>query len=100
MKIRLTERARRDLAGIAEYTERQWGTRQRNRYLAQLENRFSWLARNSQLGIHRPDIKEGYYCFPEGRHLIFFLKAESTLDIIGIPHQDMDIVGWFDTEAR
>ncbi len=34
----------------------------------------------------------GYYSFPEGRQVIFYAIIESGIDIIGIPHQRMDII--------
>jgi len=87
---RLTPRARDDLLAIAEYTEARWGKDQRNAYLREMEGRFCWLADNPALGRHRPDVKEGYYCYPQGRHLIFYLISDHTIDIIGVPHQQMD----------
>ena len=96
MKIRLTARARRDLVDIADYTVRHWGIRQRNLYLQQLEKRLQWLAEHPGLGVARDDIKEGYFCYPQGEHLIFFLRTDSSIDIIGIPHQEMDVMHYFD----
>jgi len=47
------------------------------------------------VGKNRDDIKIGYYCFPEGMHLIFYVKKDTQLEIIGVPHQSMDIVEYF-----
>jgi len=44
------------------------------------------------MGKPRDDVKEGYYCFPEGMHLIFYTLKNKQVDIIGIPYQQMDIV--------
>jgi hypothetical protein len=38
------------------------------------------------------------HCFPEGRHLIFYTITKRGIDIIGIPHQGMDIIGYFEGE--
>ncbi|MFN2289540.1 MAG: type II toxin-antitoxin system RelE/ParE family toxin [Chromatocurvus sp.] len=94
-RFRLTPRARDDLKNIGRYTERQWGRRQRNTYLRALEKRFGWLAENPQLGKHRIDVAEGYYSFPQGEHVIFYLLEEKGVDIIGIPHKEMDIITYF-----
>jgi len=94
-RFRLTPRARDDLKNIGRYTERQWGRRQRNTYLRALEKRFGWLAENPQLGKHRIDVAEGYYSFPQGKHVIFYLLEEKGVDIIGIPHKEMDIITYF-----
>ncbi len=91
-KLRVTPRARDDLKNIGRYTEQTWGTDQRNRYLNNIDIRFRWLADNPQLGRHRTDICEGYYSFPEGQHVVFYLFDHNTLDIIGIPHKEMDII--------
>ena len=92
---RVTPRALEDLKNIGRYTEQQWGKRQRNTYLRALEKRFSWLAENPQLGKHRTDVAEGYYSFPQGEHVVFYMIGEESIDIIGIPHKEMDIITYF-----
>jgi toxin ParE1/3/4 len=92
---RVTPRALADMKNIGRYTEQQWGKRQRNTYLRSLEKRFGWLAEYPQLGKHRTDIVEGYYSFPQGAHVVFYLIRENGIDIIGIPHKEMDIITYF-----
>lgn len=94
-KIRVTPRAREDLKNIGRYTERTWGKTQRNRYLKAIEMRFQWLAENPLLGKHRTDICESYYSFPEGQHVVFYLIGSHCIDIIGIPHKEMDTISYF-----
>ena len=94
-RVRITPRARDDLKNIGRYTESTWGKDQRNRYLKNIEVRFQWLAENPLSGKHRADIGEGYYSFPEGRHVIFYLIGSGAIDVIGIPHKEMDIVSYF-----
>lgn len=60
---RLTPRALEDLKSIGRYTLRQWGVRQRNQYLQDLDQRFKWLVEQPQLGKHRSDIERGYFCY-------------------------------------
>jgi len=93
---RITPRAFSDLKSIGRYTMEKWGKPQRNRYLADIDKRFNWLAKHPHLGKHRPDIAEGYYCFPHGSHLIFYMLNPFGIDIIGIPHQSMDFEAYFD----
>ncbi len=93
--VRITPRARDDLKNIGRYTERTWGKAQRNRYLKSIEARFQWLAESPLLGKHRTDIFEGYYSFPEGQHVIFYLIGSNAIDIIGIPHKEMDTISYF-----
>ena len=92
---RVTPRALDDLKNIGRYTERQWGKRQRNTYLKALEKRFNWLADNPKLGKHRPDIAKGYYSFPQGEHVVFYLIREKGIEFIGVPHKEMDIISYF-----
>jgi len=92
---KITPRAHKDLKNIGHYTENNWGKNQRNTYLKNLENRFAWLAENPQSGKQRHDIYEGYYSFPEGQHVVFYLIDKPVIHIIGIPHKDMDIISYF-----
>ncbi|GAA3928093.1 type II toxin-antitoxin system RelE/ParE family toxin [Litoribacillus peritrichatus] len=94
-KVRVTPRARDDLKNIGRYTERIWGKTQRNSYLSRIDARLHWLAENPQLGKHRTDLCEGYYRFPEGQHVIFYLIGSSAIDIIGVLHKEMDVISYF-----
>src|SRR5690554_2825337 len=94
-KVRVTQRALSDMKNIGRYTERSWGKAQRNQYLKNIEARLLWLAKNPLLGKHRTDISEGYYSFPEGKHVVFYLIGSSSIDIIGIPHKAMDTISYF-----
>lgn len=59
------------------------------------DKQYRWLAENPRSGKHRPDIAEGYYCFPQGAYLIFYLIGTDAIDIIGVPHKHMDVPGYF-----
>jgi len=89
---RIRSRAQSELESIWLYTLEQWGADQANSYLEAIIQRFEWLVENPLLGKPRDDIKEGYYCFPEGMHLIFYKIENKKVEIIGVPHQNMDIV--------
>ncbi len=89
---RIRQLAENDLEQIWLYSFHEWGLEQADRYIRLMIGRFSWLAENPQLGKRRDDVKSGYYSFPEGRHVIFYTITESGIDIIGIPHQRMDII--------
>lgn len=84
--------ALQDLEEIWLYTYKKWGFEQADSYLNLLFARFTWLAGNPLIGKDRNDIKSGYYCFPEGMHLVFYTICENGIDIIGIPHQSMDVI--------
>ncbi len=92
----LRKQAQDDLESIWLYSYQEWGAEQADKYIRLLLSRFTWLSENPQLGKQRAEIKPGYYCFPEGMHLIFYTITRDRIDIIGIPHQSMDFVGYFD----
>lgn len=94
--FRLTPRAYEDLKNIARHTRKQWGDGQRTRYLGALDRRFAWLAEHPRSGRHRPDLGADYHCFPQGAHLIFYLIRADGIDVIGIPHQHMDVSRYFE----
>jgi toxin ParE1/3/4 len=94
-RFRITPRAAQDLRSIARYTLQTWGREQRDTYLRAMDRRFASLAEHPTLGRPRPDIKEGYYSYAQGAHVIFYLVREGGIDIIGIPHQRMDVVNTF-----
>jgi len=92
---RVTPRAKQDLKHIGRYTLKTWGKEQRDSYLRDMEARFAWLAEHPNLGRHRPDVQEGYYSYPQGSHVVFYLIREDGIDIIGVPHQRMDVMSYF-----
>lgn len=97
-QFRITSRAKADLRNIWHYTRESWSEEQADSYIRELYKRFEWLALRPRNGRHRPDIAEGYYCFPQGRHLVFYLIHDGGIDIIGVPHKAMDIVNYFDSD--
>ncbi len=94
--FRITPRVQEDLRNIGRYTLRKWGRKKRDSYLYDLDNRFGWLAKNPKIGKHRLDIGEGYYCYLQGSHLIFYTIGQNWINIIGIPHKVIDILNYFD----
>ena len=89
--FRLTPRAAADLDAIAAYTLKAWGAARMANYLRSLSRRFEWLAENPLAGRERTDIHPGYRSYPHGSHIIFYMISGEYIDIIGVPHQSMDI---------
>jgi len=94
-RYRLTPRALRDLDAIADYTLANWGERQTEKYLEELEQRFCWLARNPGAGRSRDEIGASYKSWPHGAHVIFYLIEAGEVAIIGVPHGSMDAEAYF-----
>ena len=101
MKPRYTLRqlAENDLEEIWLYSIQTWGVDQADHYLRTLLSRFDWLSDNPLIGKLRTDIKPGYYSFSEGRHVIFYTITNYGIDVIGIPHQRMDVIGHIDKDV-
>ena len=90
--FKLTALAKSDLKKIAVFTERQWGTGQRNHYLLQIDQCFHLLSENPSLGNACDYIKTGYRKFPQGSHLIFYrMGSGNAVEIIRILHKSMDV---------
>lgn len=91
----VTPSAARDLDVIARWTLEHWGAARMERYLRRLNTRFEWLAQHPQAGRARDDVAAGYRSYAEGQHLVFYIIQENTIAIIGVPHQAMDVEGYF-----
>jgi toxin ParE1/3/4 len=83
--------AEKDLEDIWFYSFEMWGVEQADSYIRSLIARFEWLAINQLSGRKRDDIKSGYYCFPEGEHVIFYKTRNGIVDIIGVPHHSQNV---------
>ena len=93
---RLTPAAKSDLLEIWNYTFNIWGENQAEKYLLGIEKILDQLADNSGLGKWRPEINQDYYSFPCNKHIIFYIKSDGAIDIIGILHGKMDISKYFE----
>lgn len=88
--VRLTRRARVDLADISRFTLDRWGGKQRDAYLEALDRRFRWLTEDPSRGRSRPEIADGCRSFPEGARMIVYRSRGGAIEILGVPHQAMD----------
>ena len=86
----LTSAARASLKNIARHTEREWGVKKRDMYLAALDKRFHALAKSPNQGKLRGDILEGLRSYLEGRHVIFYLPRDGFIVIVDVLHEKMD----------
>ena len=88
--FRLTRKAGEDLKSIARYTQKTWGVAQRNKYLTQLDKRFSVLADAPTVGRSCEALRPGYCKYHEGRHLIFYVLIPEWIKIVRILHDSID----------
>ena len=95
LKLRLSQTAEKDLEDIWSYTLSTWGKDQALAYLDMFEKGLYQILENPLIGKARPEIKPGYRALQVGKHLIFYLAGTEFVDVIGIPHQRMDILKYF-----
>ena len=79
---RIRSLAQDDLESIWLYTCEVWSVTQADSYLDAIIQRFDWLAENPTLCKARDDLNQGYFCFPEGMHLIFYMLKNDQIEII------------------
>ncbi len=89
-KAILSPQAEEDLSDIGVYTEKQWGKRQRKKYIAQLINRIQRLAKNPALGRQRHELPQAPYSYHEGRHVIFYRLTTESIEVIRVLYDAMD----------
>ena len=88
---RLSKKAVADLVEIGKYTTEIWGKSQRDTYLKQIDECFTQLSENPNLGLKCDYIREGYRKFPQASHMIYYrLNSKNVIEIIRILHKSMD----------
>lgn len=88
----LTRAAESDLIEIARYTQREWGQRQRDKYLRELFDLFADLAETQQLAQNRdairPDLKSRRH---QKTHTVYFRMTGDTVEILRVLHVKQDV---------
>lgn len=90
-KVEITESADRDLTDIYLYTHSEFGERQADRYLANLDDCFQRLAKRPLSARSAEHLRAGYRRFEHGSHIIFFIQIEGGIRIVRVLHQRMDV---------
>lgn len=87
---RLYPLALADLEEIWSYTAMRWSWEQADSYHAAVIAAFEGLAAGSKQG--RPsDVRDGYFKYAVGSHLVFYRQSEGGIDIVRVLHQRMDV---------
>ena len=87
---RLSPLAEADLEDIWLYTFKNWSPEQADRYHNAIVVAFKDLAAGKKTG--RPvNIREGYFKHPVGAHVVFYRFSESSLIVVRVLHQRMDV---------
>ena len=86
----LSPRAQSDLDEIWHYTESRWGIDQAEVYIRQLGCDIKAIAAKPTRARECPEIRDGYYKFKSGSHVLFFRRNKGSIDVIRILHERMD----------
>ena len=83
--------AEQDLIGIWLYTFDEWGERQADRYLDDLEAAINLLAEQPLLCRERTELNPAVRIHHYAHHLIVYLAQEDSINVVRILHESMDI---------
>ena len=87
----LSERAKKDLRSIADYTEEKWSEKQAEDYLRMLLSECRALADKPEVGRSYDDYRPGLRGYPCGKHVIFYRVLSLTkVRIVRVLHEKMD----------
>jgi toxin ParE1/3/4 len=87
----LSPRAQKDIDGIWDYTAKRWDTEQANRYIQNLRSAVETVAADPRRGRSLEDIRQDYFKFVAGSHLLIYRVTPSRVEIVRVLHQRMDI---------
>ncbi len=84
--------ARADLEDIWLYTVHKWSLQQADSYHAEMITVFEGLAKGTKTGV-TVEVREGYFKYLVGSHVVFYRHSEVGIDIVRVLHQRMDVGG-------
>ena len=87
---RLSPLAEADLEEIWLYTFRQWSLEQADKYHHGIMAAIEGLA-SGRIVWQRTDVREGYWKYKAGLHVVYFRCSGGYLDVIRILHGRMDV---------
>jgi len=87
----LSERAKKDVLDIANYTEEKWSEEQAEKYVRMLFNECRELANKPLVGRPYDEYRPGLRGYPCGKHVIFYRVLSLTkVRIVRVLHEKMD----------
>ena len=94
-KANLAKRARKDLLEIKHYTANRWGEEQTRNYIGQIYHCANDLANHRLHGKRRDNIAPGLKSYHVGRHIIFYVKSKTGIEVARVLHDSMDFLRHF-----
>ncbi|MDE1994363.1 MAG: type II toxin-antitoxin system RelE/ParE family toxin [Rhizobiaceae bacterium] len=89
-RYHLSPLAETDLEDIWRYTVERWSSQQAETYHADIIRALDGLASGVKTG-RRADIREGYFKYAVGSHVIYYRQQDTIIAVIRILHQRMDV---------
>ncbi len=87
---RLSPLAEADLEEIWLYTFRQWSLEQADKYHRDIIAAIEGLVSGHNIA-QQTDVREGYWKYAVGAHVLYFRRSDTGLDVIRILHGRMDV---------
>lgn len=81
--------AKEDLKNIWRHTYKQWGVRQADKYLNELDHGIGRLIDNPKIGVSCPYAVE-YRQYSINHHIIFYRITETEIVIVRVLHERME----------
>ncbi len=96
MILRFSKSAQRDLQGISQYTQKNWGLEQEELYLNTLFDRLEGIKDDPKRWQKRDDLVSGSQSASIGKHIVFFRLHDDVIQVARILHQQMDFMRHLD----
>ena len=86
----ISEYAEEDLLNIFLKSIKNWGSSKALEYSQMIDEAFTQLSENPDMGKSRDELFPGALSFPVGSHLIFYRKTDNQIEIARVLHKRMD----------
>lgn len=91
IRIRLTERALRDVEGIRVHCVKEFGKRVASKYIATLEAALTRISENTDLLRSETDFDPAFQFYPAGKQLLVCDRQAEGIFVLTVLHGSMDI---------
>lgn len=91
----LSPQARTDFSDILLESRRQWGTSQRVKYKATIDQALNRLSDYPEIGLPRDDVQKGLRALVIEQHVIYYRILETSIRVERILHNRRDALAAF-----
>lgn len=81
--------AESDLESIWRYTAENWGVKQANNYIIEIEDKIKFASEHPTKGKSSDDIRAGYFRLNANSHILFYTATDGVVHIRRVLHQSM-----------